>query len=97
MPGLVEVDKWRRSLKETWRRHSRIDAAPPTVVEGWPTPNFAGSRSEVLPLSELGQGDSVSDALENIRERERLSVALDVLQDRLQGSPLTPEGPHRAK
>ena len=45
MPGLVEVDKQRRSLKETWRRHSWMDAAPLTAVEGRP-----GSRSDALPL-----------------------------------------------
>jgi hypothetical protein len=50
MPGLVEVDKQRRSLKETWRRHSWMDAAPLTAVEGRPTPSFVGSRSDALPL-----------------------------------------------
>lgn len=50
MPGLVEVDKRRRSLKETWRRHSWMDAAPLTAVEGRPTPSFAGSRSDAPPL-----------------------------------------------
>jgi len=50
MPGLVEVDKQRRSLKETWRRHSWMDAAPLTAVEGRPAPSFVGSRSDALPL-----------------------------------------------
>jgi hypothetical protein len=50
VPGLVEVDKRRRSLKETWRRHSWMDAAPLTAVEGLPTPSFVGSRSDAPPL-----------------------------------------------
>ena len=50
LPGLVEVDKRRRSLKETWRRHSWMDAAPLTAVEGRPAPSFVGSRSDAPPL-----------------------------------------------
>jgi hypothetical protein len=50
MPGLVEVDKRRRSLKETWRRHSWMDVAPLTAVEGRPTPSSVGSGSDASPL-----------------------------------------------
>jgi hypothetical protein len=50
MPGLVEVDKRCRSLKETWRRQSPMDAAPLTAVEGRPTASFVGSRSDAPPL-----------------------------------------------
>ena len=50
MPGLVEVDKRRRSLKETWPRHSWMEAAPLTAVEGRPTRSFVGSRSRTPPL-----------------------------------------------
>lgn len=39
----------------------------------------------------------MSDAPENIRERERLSVAPAAPQGKLQGSPLTSESPPRAK
>ena len=52
MPGLVEVDKQRRSLKETWRRHSWMDAAPLTAVEGRPTPSFVDSDAPPLPDSD---------------------------------------------
>jgi hypothetical protein len=50
MPGLVEVDKQRRSLKETWCRHSWKDAAPLTAVEGRPMPSVVGNGSDTPPL-----------------------------------------------
>lgn len=50
MPGLVEVDKRRRRLKETWHRQSRMDAAPLPAVEGRPTPSSVGCRSDAPPL-----------------------------------------------
>ena len=49
MPGLVEVDKRRRRLKEKWHRQSCMDAAPPPAVEERPTPNFVGSKSDAPP------------------------------------------------
>ena len=52
MPGLVEVDKRRRRLKETWRRHSWMDAAPLTAVEGRATPSFVESDAPPIPDSD---------------------------------------------
>jgi hypothetical protein len=53
MPGLVEVDKRRRSLKDTWRRRSWMDAAPLTAAEGRPTPSFVENKSDAPPLPDL--------------------------------------------
>jgi hypothetical protein len=56
-PGLVEVDKRRRSLKETWRRHSRMDAAPLTAIGGAAHAKFFQGIDRTPTHARLGRGD----------------------------------------